>query len=107
VGTLDTEVLQSDNKLGRCVTVHLKKAKGQKWDYLLKAHFFFLLHFFPYFFLSKRRKSVALLFFILLCRGACVAADSRGGWESGEKKAQPTAADADDTVGLTLEIFFF
>ena len=29
--------IESDNKLGRCVTVHLKKAKGQKWDYLLKS----------------------------------------------------------------------
>ena len=29
--------IESDNKLGRCVAVHLKKAKGQKWDYLLKS----------------------------------------------------------------------
>jgi len=29
--------IESDNKLGRCVTVHLKKANGQKWDYLLKS----------------------------------------------------------------------
>jgi len=29
--------IEADNKLGRCVTVHLKKAKGQKWDYLLKS----------------------------------------------------------------------
>lgn len=29
--------IESDNKLGRCVTVHLKKAKGQKWDYLLTS----------------------------------------------------------------------
>ena len=29
--------IESDNKLGRCVSVHLKKAKGQKWDFLLKS----------------------------------------------------------------------
>ena len=29
--------IESDKKLGRCVTVNLKKAKGQKWDYLLKS----------------------------------------------------------------------